>query len=78
MLLEGPRLADSDHDLESRLQSELSNNQRQALKRLQVHVAQGIVTLRGCVRSYYERQLAVQCCRRVPGVRQMIDALEVA
>jgi osmotically-inducible protein OsmY len=77
-MLDSPRLADSDHDLESRLQSELSNNQRPAFKRLQVNVAQGIVTLRGCVRSYYERQLAVQCCRRVPGVLQMIDALEVA
>ncbi len=77
-MLDSPRLADSDHDLENRLQSELSNNQRQAFKRLQVNVGQGIDTLRGCVRAYNGRQLAVQCCRRVPGVRQMIDALEVA
>jgi osmotically-inducible protein OsmY len=70
--------AAEDHDLEHRLQSELASNRRPALKRLQVQVVHGIVTIRGCVRSYYERQLAVQCCRHVPGVRQMVDALEVA
>ncbi|MEX2187226.1 MAG: BON domain-containing protein [Pirellulales bacterium] len=78
MLLDCPSYVDADHDLEQRLQSELSNNQRTSLKRLHVAVASGIVTLSGCVRSFYERQLAVQCCRRVAGVTQMIDAVEVA
>ncbi len=78
MLLDCPSPVDADCDLENRLQSELSHNQRPSLKRLHVDVAAGIVTLSGRVRSFYERQLAVQCCRRVPGVMQMIDAVEVA
>lgn len=68
----------ADHELENRLQSELSRNQRPSLKRLHVDVAAGIVTISGRVRSFYERQLAVQCCRRVAGVMQMVDAVEVA
>ena len=78
MLADRPVDVDADLELESRLQLELSRNQRPTLQRLHVDVAEGIVTLSGCVRSFYERQLAVQCCRRVPGVRQMIDAVEVA
>jgi osmotically-inducible protein OsmY len=78
MPVERPAYLDADLDLETRLQSELSRNQRPTLKRLHVDVAQGIVTLSGCVRSFYERQLAVQCCRRVPGVLHMIDAVEVS
>lgn len=78
MLLDRPIHVDADYELESRLQSELSKNQRPSFKRLHVDVVAGIVTLSGCVRSFYERQLAVQCCRRVPGVAQMIDAVEVA
>lgn len=78
MLADRPAYVDADLALETRLQSELSRNQRPTLKRLHVDVAQGIVTLSGRVKSFYERQLAVQCCRRVPGVLHMVDAVEVA
>ena len=33
--------------------------------------------LRGAVRSYYEKQLAVNCCQRVAGVINVVDAIQV-
>jgi hypothetical protein len=36
------------------------------------------VTLRGCVGSFYERQIAIQACRMLSGIQQLIDAVEVA
>jgi osmotically-inducible protein OsmY len=35
------------------------------------------VTVAGKVRSFYDRQLAVACARRVAGVQQVVDRLQV-
>ena len=44
---------------------------------LSITAAQGRVTLRGKVRSYYSRQLLVHSCLRVPGVRGVVDEIRV-
>jgi hypothetical protein len=41
-------------------------------------VHRGEVTIRGSVASFYERQIAIQTCRLVPGIDRLIDALDVA
>ena len=41
-------------------------------------MADGNVTLRGSVASFYEKQLAIQTCRVLAGIDRLIDAVEVA
>ena len=45
--------------------------------RLTVLAHQSVVTLRGETRSFYERQLLLHTVQRVPGVRQIVDEIEV-
>lgn len=47
------------------------------VRSLQVSVDQGVVTVRGYVRSYYERQMAHQELMAFPGVDQVDDQMEV-
>jgi hypothetical protein len=44
---------------------------------LEVAADNGIVTLRGRVHSFYEKQLCHCACRRVAGVVNMVDAIVV-
>jgi osmotically-inducible protein OsmY len=48
-----------------------------ALRNVLVEASDGVVTLRGQVRSFYEKQLCHNCCRRVAGVRQLVDDVDV-
>ncbi|MFO0816770.1 MAG: BON domain-containing protein [Pirellulales bacterium] len=66
-----------DGELERRLISFLTERQIPSLRRVSVAVKNGIVTLSGQVRSFYERQLCLACCQRVAGVRQLVDQIEV-
>jgi hypothetical protein len=45
---------------------------------LEIEADQGVVTLRGVVRSFYQKQLCTHCCQRVAGVIRVRDELEVA
>jgi osmotically-inducible protein OsmY len=47
------------------------------LSRIAVEADGGTVVLRGQVQSYYQKQLCLNCCRRVAGVRELIDEIEV-
>ena len=42
-----------------------------------VVVLNGEVRLGGCVRSYHLRQVAVERTKRLPGVRELIDEIQV-
>ncbi len=68
----------SDCLLADRIVLHLAETNRASLKRLSVDVREGEVTLRGCVGSFYERQIAIQTCRELSGISRVIDALEVA
>ncbi len=67
----------TDRDLERRVASHLADRHKPALRQLAVEVTNGTVTLRGRVHSFYEKQLCQECCRRVAGVVQFIDAIDV-
>lgn len=67
-----------DGELEQRVVSFLLGQSVPALRRIKVLVNNGVVTLKGRVQSYYERQLCLSCCQRVAGVRQLVDLIEVA
>jgi osmotically-inducible protein OsmY len=67
----------SDHDLERRVANFLAGRFLPALRRLAVEAEGGVVTVRGQVSSFYEKQVALHCCRRVAGVQDLIDAVDV-
>ena len=67
----------SDTDLERRIRIFLSNVGHESLRHLQVRVSRGVALLEGRVRSFYERQLAISACQRVPGVYQVSDEIAV-
>ena len=63
-------------DLKRRVLIFLSQRGVSSLRRLNIQVDSGIVTLRGTVSSFYERQLCL-CCHRVAGVHRVVDDLTV-
>jgi osmotically-inducible protein OsmY len=70
--------ADGDRDLERRVTAFLAGRNVPALRRLYVHSSQGVVTLRGHVHTFYEKQLGGSVARRVAGVVQLVDDVQVA
>lgn len=67
-----------DQDLQRRVISFLAARYLPSLRQLQVEVHQGTVTIRGCVASFYEKQVAIHSCQRVAGVRNLVDAVDVS
>jgi osmotically-inducible protein OsmY len=68
---------EADRDLERRITRFLLDKQVPGLRNLEVEAHGGQVTLRGCVQSFYEKQLSHSLCRRVAGVIRLIDAVDV-
>lgn len=69
--------ASADRDLERRVVNYLAGRHLPALRHLAVEAHNGTVTLRGRVRTFYEKQLCQHCCRRVAGVIEYVDAIDV-
>jgi len=63
-------------ELGRRLRIYMSQRGVASLQRLSIEVDGGIVTLRGTVSSFYERQLCL-CCQHVAGVIRLVDDLKV-
>jgi osmotically-inducible protein OsmY len=68
----------ADRDLQRRVVNYLAERHVPALRHLEVEAHNGIVTVRGRVQSFYEKQLCQAVCRRVAGVVRFIDAVDVA
>lgn len=68
----------NDQELERRVANFLAQRHVATLRNIQVAAKDGIVTLRGLVQSFYERQLCLSCCQRVAGVVRLVDEIEVA
>ena len=66
-----------DRDLERRVTNYILGHKMPALRRIHVESDRGTVTIRGSVSSFYQRQLCINCSRRVAGVVQLIDELTV-
>ena len=69
---------EADRDLERRVVSLLLGRQLPALRRVAVQAREGCVTLRGRVASFYEKQMALSCCRSVDGVVSVDDQVAVS
>jgi len=68
--------ADAVSELKRRIVIFLSQKGITSVRRLNIEVKDGTVTLRGTVASFYERQLCLSC-RFLPGVRKLVDELKV-
>lgn len=68
----------TDSELKRRVQLFLAGRNMPGLRRVDVDVTGDTVVLKGRVRTFYEKQLAAHCCRRVAGVIKVIDAMDVA
>ena len=68
----------ADDELATRVRLFLGTQRFAALRRLDIGAQNGSVAVDGAVESFYERQLAIACVRRVAGVRQIIDRIVVA
>jgi osmotically-inducible protein OsmY len=66
-----------DRELERRVVSFLETKHVPGLRHLAVKAQAGVVTVSGRVQTFYEKQLCNQCCRRVAGVRELINAVDV-
>lgn len=67
----------ADQDLETRVTAALYHHHGIPMSRIRVSADGGTVTLRGTVTSYYQRQLCLECGRRVAGVLKLIDQIQV-
>ena len=63
--------------LAARLRSELAGNPYFAPRHVRVEAEHGRVTLHGVVNSYFHKQMAQEAVRRVDGVAEVENLLEV-
>jgi osmotically-inducible protein OsmY len=68
-------LLHGDHELERNVRLYLVHAGHRPVRTLEVEAHDGVVTLRGRVPSFYARQLAIACARRVAGVRTVVDQI---
>jgi osmotically-inducible protein OsmY len=72
-----PALDLADLEIRRRVVVHLAEKNRPSLRRLAVQVHKGMITLSGCVTTFYEKQLAIQSCVAVAGCGRMVDAVQV-
>ena len=65
------------HDLQYRVHFVLSNDPFIRGKDVCCEVMDEDVTLKGSVRSYYQKQMAQESLRNVPGIRRILNELSV-
>jgi len=64
-------------DLGRRVRTVLAGLHVPSFRHINIETAGDAVILTGRVGSFHERQLAIACCKRVAGVRQVDDRLQV-
>lgn len=67
-----------DAELRKRVLGHLYGRQLPALRRLNVQVSDGVITLRGEVQSFYQQQIVDQCCRFFASQAAIINEIRVA
>lgn len=72
-----PDKSEADRELESRVAEVLRQQSIPAFRQLRIDARDGTVTLRGRVDSFYEKQVALHCCLRVPGVKRGLEGISV-
>jgi osmotically-inducible protein OsmY len=68
----------SDQNIERGIVEFLKTRQIQGLTVLNVHVDRGTATVSGSAQSIYAKIACRECCRRVAGVRAVVDQVDLA
>jgi osmotically-inducible protein OsmY len=68
----------ADVELQRRVRNFLLSRRVPRTSRLRIDAHGGVVTLHGTHRSFYHKQLCINCCLRVAGVVRLVDATRVA
>ena len=66
-----------DSQLEFRVGTFLNSRNFPEFKNLEILASDGVVTLSGTLRLYYEKQVAINSCLRVAGVATLIDKIDI-
>jgi BON domain len=70
-------LSAADEDLSRRVRLFLQQQRLNSGGRLVIEAHRGVVTIRGAVSTFHQRQLIVSAARRVAGAGQIVDELQV-
>lgn len=70
--------AEIDAPLEDKVLTALERNPHLRGRTLRFETESGRVTLRGVVRTYFQKQMAQEALRRVDGVDEICNELQVA
>ena len=73
-----PEETSADRDLQYRVALFVQQRQLTTNARVKVQARRGVVTLRGTVPTFHRRQLLYAFARRVAGVVNVVDELDVA
>lgn len=68
---------EADHELLQQVKSSLHQLGYRASGTLEIQIERGTAVLQGRVPTFYLRQIAVECVKRVTGVTQIIDRIDV-
>ncbi len=66
-----------DYPLNDKVVAALETNPYLARKNLRFEASEGRITLRGVVRSYFQKQMAQEALRVVDGIEEICNELEV-
>jgi osmotically-inducible protein OsmY len=72
-----PLSEEFDRDLLKRITNFLNQKGYVPLRSLEITVERGLVLVRGRVPTFYMRQIAIECIKRVAGVTQVVDLIDV-
>jgi hypothetical protein len=72
-----PDSAEADRDLLQRVKGYLYQRGYGPHRTLEISVERGVVVVQGRVPTFYLRQIAVECIKRVAGVTQVVDLIAV-
>ncbi len=67
----------SDYQVEHGIRELLRARRISGLRWFEVESRQGIATIRAQVNSEFSHRTCYECCRHVPGVRYVVDHIEV-
>ena len=73
-----PDSREVDRDLRQRVKGFLHQWGYGPHRTLEIGIERGVVVVQGRVPTFYLRQIAVECIKRVAGVTQVVDLIEVA
>lgn len=73
-----PDFAEAELDLLQRVKGFLYQRGYWPHRTLEISVERSVVVVQGRVPTFYLRQVAVECIKRVAGITQVVDLIEVA